>query len=150
MPLSHEEFSASFALHPPAPLCESNIAAMRSAFKGHEYTITYFVRECILLFGLAVIVFPLLLPLYLLGLCLWGRPPRVTPFSECLLYLRHAVFFRSQQSKIPFLKRIDLLLIISKRCFAVPIIGVCWFIDELLYGNELSLLQIKNPVFVIS
>ena len=146
MPLSSSEFHARFALPSPAPTSESNKAALRSSFEGHEYSTLYFLQE-VASTTICGGIGAALLPLYCAGRVVFGRPPRVTPVKDILIYIRRSLFIGRN---VPLLKRLDLFIQSTRRLFIIPVIGLAWHIDELLYGRQLRQLKIERPVFVIS
>lgn len=89
-------------------------------------------------------------PLFLLGLLAWGLPPTVPLWSRVCKYLTAAFTEgRKAEDNIPFTNRIIVFLTVINSLVKVPINGVCWYLDELLYPAYHKV-EIKEPVFLIT
>ena len=89
------------------------------------------------------------LPFFLLGLFVWGVPPTVPLWSRICRYFT-AVFAEGKpQDSVPFTNRVKVFFILCNFLVKVPINGVCWFLDELLYPDYHKV-EIKEPVFFIT
>ena len=89
------------------------------------------------------------LPLFLPGLLVWGLPPTVPLWSRTWRYIT-AVFTEGKpEDHIPLANRVIVLLTVINTLVKIPINGVCWFLDELLYP-EYHKVEIKEPVFFIT
>jgi len=89
------------------------------------------------------------LPLFLLGLIIWGLPPTIPNWSRfCKFFI--AVFTEGKpEDNIPFTNRVLLFLIFFNILVNVPVNGLFWFIDELIYPSYHKV-KIDEPVFMIS
>ena len=89
------------------------------------------------------------LPFFLLGLLVWGLPPTVPLWSRICRYVT-AVFTEGKpEDSVPLANRIKVFMILFDFLIKVPINGVCWFLDELLYPDYHKV-DIKEPVFLIT
>jgi len=89
------------------------------------------------------------LPLFILGLAVWGLPPVVPAWPAFRKYFV-AVFMEGKSNEnIPFTNRVLLFLITFDTMIKAPIQGVCWYIDELLYSSYHKV-YIKDPVFMMT
>ena len=89
------------------------------------------------------------LPLFLLGLYIWGLPPIIPPWSRYFKYCIAAFTEGSSKDNIPFTNRILVFLITISALIKAPVSGTCWFIDELLFSGYHKI-EIKEPVFFIT
>ena len=90
-----------------------------------------------------------ILPLFLLGLLVWGHPPIISPLARFSRYFS-AVFTEGRPDEnIPLTNRILILLIVLSSLVKVPLHGICWFIDELFYPGYRQV-TIQKPVFYIT
>jgi len=89
------------------------------------------------------------LPLFLLGLLIWGQPPIVSPLARFGRYFS-AVFTEGRSDEnIPLTNRILIFLIVLSSLVKTPLYGVCWFIDEMLYPGYRRV-TVDKPVFFIT
>ncbi|XP_065900382.1 uncharacterized protein [Dysidea avara] len=89
------------------------------------------------------------LPLFLLGLLKWELPPTIPVWSRFCKYFT-AVFTEGKpKDNVPFTNRVLLFLIFFDVLVKVPVNGVCWYIDELLYPSYHKA-NIDEPVFMIT
>ena len=91
----------------------------------------------------------ILLPLYLLGLMVWGHPPTVPLWSRFGTYMIAAFTEGKAKDNIPFTNRITLFLVLLNLLVKVPINGVCWYLDELLYPGYHKV-DIQEPIFFVT
>ena len=99
-----------------------------------------------------VIWLPLLLPclpLFILGLLVWGLPPIVSPWSRFCTYLIATWTEGNKDENIPLTNRILVFLIVLSYMIKAPVYGVCWFIDELLYPSYHNFEPVE-PVFFMT
>jgi len=99
-----------------------------------------------------IIWLPLLLPclpLFILGLLVWGLPPIVSPWSRFCTYLIAAWTEGNKDENIPLTNRILVFLIVLSYMIKAPVYGVCWFIDELLYPSYHNFEPVE-PVFFMT
>ena len=93
-------------------------------------------------------VFLICLPLYLLGYVVWGLPPIISPWSRFVTYFI-AVFTAGKGDNIPFINRVSVFLIVFSTLLKVPLNGICWFIDELVF-SKYHTVTIKEPIFFVT
>ena len=89
------------------------------------------------------------LPLYIIGLIIWGRPPTVSPWSRFYRYFTATWTEGKPEEGIPFTNRILIFIIVFDYLVKSPIKGVGWFLDEILYPSYHKC-EIKDPLFFIS
>ncbi|XP_065907290.1 uncharacterized protein [Dysidea avara] len=89
------------------------------------------------------------LPLFLLGILIWGLPPTIPGWSRFCKFFIAAFTEGKPKENIPFTNRVLLFLIFFNALVNVPINGVCWYIDELVYPSYHKV-NIDEPVFMIS
>ena len=89
------------------------------------------------------------LPLYIIGLFIWGRPPIVSPLSRFYKYFIAALTEGKPEEKITFMNRILICTIILDNLVKSPIYGVGWYLDEIFYPSYHKC-EIKDPLFFIS
>ena len=94
-------------------------------------------------------VFVVCLPLYLLGLSIWGLPPIISPWSRFVKYFVAAFTAGRADDNIPFTNRVSVFLIVFSTLLKVPLVGICWFIDEFLFSKYHKII-IEEPVLFIS
>ena len=113
------------------------LAAPLLAFKG------------IALVLLAVLTLPLW-PLYGLGTLIWYRPPNVPRAAQVRRYLRLTWTVAPPPPGLSLLARCWLTLKIVQKALLMPVPGLAWLIDELLYGRAIETTPLIDPLFVIS
>ena len=89
------------------------------------------------------------LPLYIIGLIIWGRPPTVSSWSRFYKYFTATFTEGKPEEGIPFTNRILIFIIIFDYLVKSPIKGVGWFLDEILYPSY-HMCEIKDPLFFMS
>lgn len=89
-------------------------------------------------------------PLYLLGVSIWGWPPNVPRRAQVWRYLRHTWSVRPPPPGLPVLVRAWIFLAIIRKSVLVPVSGLAWFLDELLYGPALRAAPLVAPLIEIS
>lgn len=89
------------------------------------------------------------LPLFLVGLYIWGLPPIISPGTRYFKYCIAAFTEGSSKDNIPFTNRILVCLITISALIKAPVSGTCWFIDELLFSGYRKI-EIKAPVFFLT
>lgn len=89
------------------------------------------------------------LPLYVLGLYIWGLPPIISPMSRFTKYFI-AVFTKGKSEEtIPFSNRVILFLVLFTILIKAPINGTLWYLDELLYPAYHKV-DIRKPIFFMT
>ena len=89
------------------------------------------------------------LPFFLVGLCVWGLPPTIPFWSRIFRYFT-AVFTEGKpEDNIPLTNRAIIFVSVLNVVAKIPVNGVCWFLDELLYPDYQKM-DIKEPVFFLT
>jgi len=104
-------------------------------------------RCCLMVIWLPVSI--ACLPLFVLGLSIWGLPPIISPWSRFWRYFVAAFMEGTREDNIPLMNRVIVFLTVLYTLINAPLVGVCWFIDELLFPSYHKI-EIKEPVFFIS
>ena len=115
-------------------------------------TLTVALREIIFRCCLIVLWLPVsiaCLPLFLLGLSIWGLPPIISPWSRFWKYFVAVFMEGSREDNIPLVNRVMVFLIVLYTLINAPLVGVFWFIDELLFPSYHKV-DMKEPIFFIS
>ena len=105
--------------------------------------------RCAIIMFLWLPVFVVCLPLYLLGLSIWGLPPIISPWSRFVKYFVAVFTAGRADDNIPFTNRVFMFLMVFTILLKVPFIGIFWFIDELLFSKYHKII-IKEPVVFIT
>ncbi|XP_065908536.1 uncharacterized protein [Dysidea avara] len=88
-------------------------------------------------------------PLFVLGLFIWGIPPMIPSWSSYCKYFI-AVFTEGKpEESISITNRITVFLIVLGSLVKIPFHGLCWYIDELVYSSYHKI-NIEKPVFMIT
>ena len=128
---------------------------MEETFQDTERSVPLFTTiktissRCVIIVLVWFPVFLVFLPLYLLGLSIWGLPPIISPWSRFIKYFIAAFTAGKSDDNIPFTNRVSVFLIVLIIFLKAPLNGVCWFVDELLFSNYHKT-SIKEPVFFIT
>jgi len=92
-------------------------------------------------------------PLWLLYLPLRlarGRPPCVPSCTQLRRYLAKTLTEQAPPPGIALSVRVRLFLELLRAGLCVPLGGLAWFLDELLYGRQLRAVALTAPVFELS
>ena len=89
------------------------------------------------------------LPVFLLGWLVWGLPPTIPVWSRILRYFTAVFTEGTPDDNIPFTNRVIIFVLLLNVVVKIPVNGVCWFVDELLYPAYHKV-DIKEPVFFIT
>lgn len=98
---------------------------------------------------LAIITAPLW-PLYWLGTLIWGSPPNVPKLWQVKRYLYLTWTSQPPPPGLPLGKRCLLTIAILRKVVIAPILGLAWFLDELLFGRDLNSTPGIAPLIEIS
>ena len=90
-----------------------------------------------------------LLPFFLFGLFIWGLPPTIPVWSRILRYFTAVFTEGTLEDNIPFTNRVIIFVLLLNLVVKIPVNGVCWFVDELLYPAYHKV-DIKEPVFFVT
>jgi hypothetical protein len=89
-------------------------------------------------------------PAFLLGSLVWGWPPHQSRPRDFVRYLRWVWTETPPAPGIAPLSRAWLALSVLGNLGRVPLHGLAWYLDELLFGRVLSAAPVRAPVFVLS
>ena len=89
------------------------------------------------------------LPLYIIGLFIWGRPPTISPWGRFYKYFIAALTEGKREEEITFMSRILIFTVILGNLVKSPINGVGWYLDEIFYPSYHKC-EIKDPLFFVS
>ncbi len=89
-------------------------------------------------------------PLYGVGVLICGWPPNVPRLAQVARYLQLIVTVRPPPPGLAVLARLRLLLAVLRKVAVIPVWGLAWFLDELLYGRDLDRTAIVAPLIEIS
>ena len=112
-------------------------------------TIIKISYRCAIIMLLWLPIFLVCLPLYLLGLSIWGLPPIISPWSRFVKYFVAAFTAGRAEDNIPFINRVSVFLMVFTTLLKVPLAGICWYVDELLF-SKYHRVTIKEPIFFIT
>ena len=89
------------------------------------------------------------LPFFVLGFLVWGKPPMIPTWSSYCNYFIAALTEGKPEENIPITNRIIVLLIVLNSLIKIPVNGLCWYIDELVYSSYHKI-DIEEPVVMIT
>lgn len=89
------------------------------------------------------------LPLFMLGLYIWGLPPIISPMSRFSRYFIGVFTEGKVEENIPFSNRVIAFLVVLTNLIKAPINGTFWFVDELLYPAYHKV-NIREPIFFVT
>ena len=89
------------------------------------------------------------LPVFLLGWLVWGQPPTIPIWSRILRYFTAVFTEGTPEDTVVFSNRVMIFVLLLNLVVKIPVNGVCWFVDELLYPAYHKV-DIKEPVFFIT
>ena len=115
-------------------------------------TLTDALKEIVIRYCLIVLWLPVSLaslPLFLLGLSIWGLPPIISPWSRFWKYFVAVFMEGTHEDNIPLVNRVIVFLTVLYTLTNAPLVGVFWFIDELLFPSYHKV-DLKEPIFFIS
>jgi len=98
---------------------------------------------------LGIITAPLWL-FYLVGVLFWYRPPNVPHWPQIRRYLKYSWTVQPDDPPLPVYARVWITILITQKIFMMPINGLAWLLDELLYGKKLDAIEINEPLYIIS
>ncbi len=98
---------------------------------------------------LAALLLPLW-PVYGLGRIVYGRAPNVPRGSQITRYLRLAWTVRPPPPGLGVAHRVWLTVSVLRKAATMPLWGVAWYLDELLYGRKLDGVKVERPLFELS
>jgi len=89
-------------------------------------------------------------PLFLLGVAIWGWPPHLVRLPMAWQHFRRTLTVQPPFPGLPPLSRLWLLLRIFSKVAGLPMSGLAWFLDELLFGRTLSATPVDAPLLMLS
>ena len=89
------------------------------------------------------------LPLYFIGLIIWGQPPTISPWSRFYRYFTATLTEGKPEEAIPFTNRILIFIIVLDNLLKSPVKAVGWYLDEIFYPSYHKC-EIKDPLFIVS
>jgi len=103
------------------------------------------IRCCLMLLWLPVSL--VCLPLFLFGLSIWGLPPIIPSWSRFWKYLVAVFTEGTREDNIPMINRVMVFLTVLYALINAPLVGICWFIDELMFPSYQRKADIKELIF---
>ena len=93
-----------------------------------------------------------LLPIYLITLSMYGRPPTVPRICQARRYLSLCWTANPSNPQLSTRTRVYITILLIIKLAHIPLWGFMWHLDEILYGRQLSSPQfrVERPIFVIS
>lgn len=116
-------------------------------------TLISFLRRLILrvpLLILLAVVTSGLWPVYFLAVLIWGWPPNVPRVPQILRYLRLTWTEKPPAPGLSVPGRIWITLSIVRKVMVIPVWGLAWLLDEMLYGTQLKATPVVAPLIEIS
>lgn len=89
-------------------------------------------------------------PFYLVAAAIWGWAPNVPRLRQIARYLRLTWTANPPKPGLSLYTRVMLTLAITRKVAVVPLWGLAWWLDELLYGSALRGVQVRSPLLEIS
>ena len=89
------------------------------------------------------------LPFFLVGLFVWGLPPTIPVWSRIFRYFTAVFTEGKSEDVIPITNRVIVFVSILNAVVKIPVNGLCWFLDEILYPDYHKV-DIKEPVFFLT
>lgn len=89
-------------------------------------------------------------PVFLLSVARWGWPPNVPRWAQVGRALRLAWTARPPPPGLRPLGRVALSLTVLRKVALIPLWGLAWHLDGLLYGAALQATPIVAPLFEVS
>ena len=138
MSVSAEIYDASKATRFPADLDFRPQQSLWIASLKSVVTIPFSLVACLLN-----------LPLFIVGIFIYGRPPVCAPFVHVSLTFRTAFFGGSGTFRIKPGVRLQIILRVVHATLLSTVYANWWFIDEILYGRAVRAQKIDKPLFAI-
>jgi len=89
-------------------------------------------------------------PVYVALAAVYGRAPNVPRWRQILRYLRLTWSVEPPPPGLTLVDRLWLSVSIARLTATVPLFGVAWLLDELLYGRQLREVAIVAPLIEVS
>jgi len=89
-------------------------------------------------------------PVFLVGVALGGWPPNTVRLGQIARYLRLTASADPPAPGLPLGARLAIGLGVLRKLATVPWWGLCWMLDELLYGRALDATPLRAPLLEIS
>ena len=100
--------------------------------------------------SLRLVVGLLTWPLFWLGVWRWGWPPHLVRLPTAWRHFRRTLTIAPPFPGLPPLSRLWLLLRIWGAVLRIPISGLAWFADELLFRGTLDATPVDAPLLMLS
>jgi len=94
-------------------------------------------------------VLPLWLP-YLALVAIYGRPPVALRVAQVRRYVNAILNGQPPAPGLTFPRRLYLLVLVLRKAVLVPLPGLAWLLDEVLYGRRLDAVPLEAPLFEVS
>ncbi|MFM7201540.1 MAG: sulfotransferase [Myxococcota bacterium] len=107
------------------------------------------VKQLLLVFVLFHISLPLWL-VYFVTSRFYGRAPQVARASQVLHYAVRTWQVNPPAPGLTFLQRVWLTVLVFRKFTLIPVWGVAWHIDDVLYGRVLDQTPVVKPLIEIS
>jgi len=104
----------------------------------------------VFLTALVILLTAGLWPLYLVGVAVYGWAPHVPTLRQAVRYLRAIWTVRPPAPGLGVLTRAWHTLTVVRMCAMAPVWGLAWFLDEVLYGEQLRATPLVEPLIEIS
>lgn len=92
----------------------------------------------------------LLWPLFWLGVACWSWPPHLVRLSTAWRHFQRTLTIDPPFPGLRPLSRVWILMRICGIVLKIPLAGLCWFVDELLFGRSLDAAPVKAPLVMLS
>lgn len=89
-------------------------------------------------------------PLYAVGFVLGGGRPPVVPSAARFRDVLRRVLGPVPAPGLALVDRVTVLVSLVERLLLVPLFGLAWWLDELLYGRALAAVRVHEPLFELS
>jgi hypothetical protein len=89
-------------------------------------------------------------PMLLVSVLIWGWPPIITRRAHAIHTLRRIWTHQPPAPGSSTLRRVWLTLTVFEKLASIPLWGLAWQLDELLYGRDLDATPITAPLLEIS
>lgn len=113
-----------------------------------EFLVRLFAKLALL--GVLSIATLALWPVFAILAAIFGWPPTVPRSGQLLRYLGLAWTADPPPPGLPVRSRIWITLLVLQKGLLIPVQGIAWLIDEMLYGRALDSVEVTAPLIEIS
>lgn len=131
--------------HIPERLEGEPARAQPSASKTAAVLVRQLLTLCI-----ALILAPVLWLLYPIPRLIYGKAPIVPSTRQLWRFLRRSWTEAAPPPGIPLSLRVRMTLEVLRIALMGPLVGLAWYLDELLYGKQLDAVQVVEPIIELS